>query len=55
MLDGYKTKLAAVGLALVALGQALQGEFESAIQTGLAALAAFGLRKAIEQTPEAPE
>lgn len=50
-MNGYKTYLAAVGLLGLALWQFSQGEYPAAIQSFLAALAAFGLRHAIEKKP----
>lgn len=47
MLAGYKTYIAAAGLVGLALYQVSVGQIDTAIQTALAALAAFGLRKAI--------
>ena len=45
--SGWKTYLAAAGLAGLALSQFSQGLYETAYQTLLAALAAAGLRHAI--------
>jgi hypothetical protein len=47
LVDGSKTYLAALGLAGLALYQASQGDYPSAAQSFLAALAAAGLRHAI--------
>jgi hypothetical protein len=47
MLDGYKTYIAAAGLLGLAIYQASVGQIEAAIQSLLAALAAFGLRNAV--------
>lgn len=46
-LDGKKTILAAVGLVGLAVYQASIGSYDLAVQSALAALAAFGLRSAI--------
>lgn len=48
-LQGYKTYLAAIGLFGLAAYQFSQGQVELAIQSLMAALAAFGLRKAVER------
>lgn len=47
MLDGYKTYLAALGLAGLAIYQLSQGQTEDAIKTFTQALAVLGLRRAI--------
>ena len=47
ILNGYKTYLAAVGLFGLALYQFSQGQVESAIQSFLGGLAAFGIRNAL--------
>lgn len=47
MLNGYKTYLAAAGLLGLALYQFSQGSMDTALQSLMAALAAFGLRQAI--------
>ena len=47
LLSGYKTYLAAAGLLGLALYQFSQGQVEAAIQSFLGALAAFGLRQAL--------
>jgi hypothetical protein len=47
MLNGYKTYLAAAGLIGLALYQFSQGSVDLAFQSLLGALAAFGLRQAI--------
>ena len=47
MLTGYKTYIAAVGLVGLAIYQVSQGDITTAVQTALAALAAFGVRSAI--------
>lgn len=47
LLTGWKTYLAAAGLAGLALYQVSVGQFESAMQSFLAAVAAFGLRSAM--------
>lgn len=46
-LSGYKTILAVAGLVGLAVYQASQGQYEQAIQSMLAALAAAGIRHAI--------
>lgn len=46
-LFGYKTYIAAFGLCGLALYQGSVGQFEQAAQSLLAALAAFGLRQAL--------
>jgi uncharacterized membrane protein YjjP (DUF1212 family) len=48
MLQGYRTYIAAAGLVGLAVYHLSQGEIQEAVQTALAALAAFGLRKAID-------
>lgn len=48
--QGYKTYVAALGLLGLALYQASLGEFETAAQAFLAALAAAGLRDAIAKS-----
>lgn len=54
-LSGYKTYIAAVGLAGLALYQLSQAQFELAMQSFLAALAAAGLRDAVAKAvPPAP-
>lgn len=47
MLKGYKTYIAAAGLVCLAVYQATTGDFNTALQTFLGALAAFGIRNAI--------
>lgn len=47
--QGKKTKAAAIGLALSAVGAALQGDFATALQLGLNALAAYGIGDKIER------
>lgn len=49
LLDGKKTYIAAVGLAGLAVFRATSGDIPGAIQDGLAALAAFGVRSAISK------
>lgn len=52
--DGYKTYIAAVGLAALAVYQFSIGDVPSAVQSVMAALAAAGLRNAISKSsPEA--
>lgn len=46
---GWKTYLAALGLLGLAIYQFSQGQIELAIQSLMAALAAFGLRQAIDK------
>jgi hypothetical protein len=48
-LDGYKTYLAAAGLLGLAVYQFSQGQVEAALQSLLAAAAAFGLRQAVQK------
>lgn len=50
MLTGYKTYLAALGLFGKALYDASQGDYATAINELLGALAAVGLRHAISTT-----
>lgn len=47
IINGYKTYIAAAGLLGLALYQFSAGDIPSAIQSIMAALAAFGLRQAI--------
>lgn len=47
LVSGYKTYLAAAGLAGLATYQLSQGQLEPALQSFLAALTAAGLRHAI--------
>jgi hypothetical protein len=47
MLNGYKTYLAVAGLLGLALHQFSQGSVDLAFQSLMGALAAFGLRQAI--------
>ncbi|WP_162660701.1 hypothetical protein [Tuwongella immobilis] len=49
-LSGYKTYIAALGLAGLALYQLSQAQFELAMQSFLAALAAAGLRDAVAKS-----
>jgi hypothetical protein len=49
-MSGWKTYLAAAGLLGLAIYKFSQGDTPGAIQTFLAALAAFGLRHAISTT-----
>ena len=46
-LAGYKTYIAAIGLAALSVYQLTQGEGDQAVQTFLQALVAAGLRSAI--------
>lgn len=48
-LDGWKTYLAALGLLGLSFWQFSQGQFELGTQSFMAALAAFGLRQAIDK------
>jgi len=48
-LPGFKTNLAALGLAGLALYQFSIGDYPAAVQSLMAALAAFGLRQAIQR------
>ena len=48
MLNGFKTYLAAAGLLGLALYQFSQGSIETALQSLMGALAAFGLRQALD-------
>jgi len=47
MLEGYKTYLACAGLFGLALYQLSQGQFETAGQSFLAGMAAYGIRNAL--------
>jgi hypothetical protein len=47
VLNGYKTYLAATGLVGLAIYQASTSQYEQAVQSFLAALAAAGLRHAV--------
>lgn len=47
MLKGYKTNLAAIGLLCLAFYEFSEGRIDMAMQSLMAALAAFGLRQAI--------
>lgn len=49
-LDGWKTYIAALGLLGLGVYQMSQGQFEVAMQSIMAAFAAFGLRKALERS-----
>ncbi len=49
VLPGWKTYLAAAGLLGLALYQVTQNDFVNAFQSFMAALAAFGLKMAIER------
>lgn len=46
-LSGYRTYIAAVGLAGLALYQFSQGDYQQGVESFLAALAAFGIRSAV--------
>lgn len=46
-INGYKTYIAGVGMIALAIYQATQGQWEIAIQSFMAGLAAFGVRHAI--------
>ena len=46
-LTGFKTYIAAAGLVGLSVYQVSIGDFETGVQTLLAALAVFGLRKAV--------
>lgn len=50
LLTGYKTYLAAAGLLGLAVYQFSQGQVELAMQSLLGAMAAFGLRQAMNGT-----
>lgn len=54
ILTGYKTYLAAAGLLGLALYQFSQGQVELAIQSLLGAMAAFGLRQALNAPQAKP-
>lgn len=47
LLDGWKTYIAAIGLAGKAAWEFSQGDYANAYQSLLLALAAFGLRSAV--------
>ena len=47
LVDGYKTYIAATGLIGLALYQVSMGQYDQAIQSFMAGLAAAGLRSAI--------
>jgi hypothetical protein len=51
LLSGYKTYIAAAGLAGLAVYQLSQGQFEPALQSVLGALTAVGLRHAVAKQP----
>lgn len=48
-LQGWKTKIAAFGLLGLAVYQLSQGEIDKAMQSALAALAAFGLADKVDR------
>lgn len=48
ILKGFRTYLAAAGLLGLAVYQFSEGQYETAAQSFLAALAAFGLREALK-------
>lgn len=48
-MSGYKTYLAAAGLAGLAVYQFSQGDYAKAVETAMAALAAAGLRHAVSK------
>ena len=50
LLSGYKTYIAAAGLFGLAVYQLSQGQYDSATQSVLAALAAAGIRNAIAKS-----
>jgi hypothetical protein len=50
-LSGYKTYIAAIGLAGLAVYQFSQGQVDTGVQSVLAALAAAGLRHAVAKMP----
>jgi len=52
LFEGKKTNLAAVGLIGLALYQLSQKQYEAAMQSFFASLAAFGLRSAISKATE---
>ncbi len=47
LISGYKTYAAAIGLAGLAIYQFSQKQYDQALQSAMAALAAAGLRNAI--------
>jgi hypothetical protein len=51
VISGYKTYIAAAGLAGLAVYQFSQGQLEPAVQSFLAALTAAGLRHAVAKAP----
>jgi hypothetical protein len=53
-LDGKKTYLSALGLAALAVTQFMAGDYPGAAQSLLAALAAFGLRQAMQKMEAHP-
>lgn len=53
-LSGWKTYLAAAGLLGLAIYQVSQGDYEHAMQSFMASLAAVGLRHAIARTDAPP-
>jgi hypothetical protein len=55
LVNGYKTYIAAIGLAGLAVYQFSQGQFDSGYQSILGALTAAGLRHAIAKASYCPE
>lgn len=49
LINGYKTYIAGVGLGCLAVYQITQGDLTGAYQSVIAALAAVGLRHAVEK------
>ena len=54
LVSGYKTYIAAAGLAGLALYQASTGDYPQAFQMLMSALTAAGLRSAIAKIPATP-
>lgn len=52
LFSGYRTYIAAIGLLGLAAYQFSQGDVPAAVQSFLAALAAFGLRSAFSKVEE---
>ncbi len=51
-IDGYKTYIAATGLGALALYHLTQGDLNAAVHAGAQALAAAGLRHAIDKAAQ---
>lgn len=49
LIDGYKTYIAGAGLVGLAIYQASQGDYKTALETFSAGLAAIGLRHSIQK------